>query len=68
MLLILFYFIFQVVFGGDVAYVPQAAWIMNATLRENILFGKEDDAAKCVPFFFFFYVVSEDVPDGVCWM
>lgn len=28
------------------AYVPQSAWIRNATLRENILFGKEDDEKK----------------------
>ena len=25
---------------GSVAYVPQIAWIQNATLRNNILFGK----------------------------
>ncbi|KAI9090798.1 P-loop containing nucleoside triphosphate hydrolase protein [Phlyctochytrium arcticum] len=25
---------------GSIAYVPQTAWIMNATLQENILFGK----------------------------
>lgn len=25
---------------GSVAYVSQQAWIQNATLRENILFGK----------------------------
>jgi ABC-type transport system involved in cytochrome bd biosynthesis fused ATPase/permease subunit len=36
----------QVVFGGSVAYVPQNAWIRNATLRENILFGGEDDDQK----------------------
>ncbi|KAF9956297.1 hypothetical protein BGZ65_002844 [Modicella reniformis] len=24
---------------GDIAYVPQQAWIINATVRENILFG-----------------------------
>ncbi|KAH8110166.1 multidrug resistance-associated ABC transporter [Phellopilus nigrolimitatus] len=36
----------EVVFGGSVAYVPQQAWIMNATLRENILFGQEDDEEK----------------------
>ncbi|KAF8500114.1 multidrug resistance-associated ABC transporter [Gautieria morchelliformis] len=36
----------EVVFGGDVAYVPQTAWIMNATLRENILFGREEDEAR----------------------
>ncbi|XP_063061606.1 multidrug resistance-associated protein 5 isoform X2 [Engraulis encrasicolus] len=26
---------------GDFAYVAQQAWILNATLRDNILFGKE---------------------------
>ncbi|KAN0040433.1 hypothetical protein ACTA71_012326 [Dictyostelium dimigraforme] len=26
---------------GSIAYVSQSAWIMNASLRENILFGKE---------------------------
>ena len=30
---------------GTVAYVPQQAWIMNATLRENILFGRPLEAA-----------------------
>lgn len=24
---------------GSVAYVPQQAWIQNATLKDNILFG-----------------------------
>jgi hypothetical protein len=33
----------QVVFGGKVAYVPQTAWIRNATIRENIIFGQEQD-------------------------
>ncbi|KAJ3096968.1 hypothetical protein HDU97_005396, partial [Phlyctochytrium planicorne] len=39
---------------GSVAYVSQTPWIMNATLRENILFGKrydpkfyEDTIAAC---------------------
>ncbi|EJD02283.1 multidrug resistance-associated ABC transporter [Fomitiporia mediterranea MF3/22] len=36
----------EVVFGGSVAYVPQTAWIMNATLRENVLFGREEDEIK----------------------
>ncbi|KAJ7063750.1 ABC protein [Mycena amicta] len=27
-------------FGGTVAYCPQTAWIQNATVRENVLFGK----------------------------
>ncbi|KAJ3097766.1 hypothetical protein HDU96_000252, partial [Phlyctochytrium bullatum] len=29
---------------GTVAYVSQTPWIMNATVRENILFGKRYDA------------------------
>ena len=31
---------------GSVAYVPQQAWIQNATLKENILFGKNLDNIK----------------------
>ena len=27
-------------FQGSLAYVPQQAWIQNATLRDNILFGR----------------------------
>ena len=38
----------EVVFGGKVAYAPQQPWILNATLRENILFGRKDDREKCV--------------------
>ena len=30
-------------FGSTVAYVPQAPWIKNATILDNILFGKEYD-------------------------
>ncbi|KAJ3300226.1 Multidrug resistance-associated protein 1 [Borealophlyctis nickersoniae] len=33
----------KVTVRGSVAYVPQTAWIMNATLKENILFGKPYD-------------------------
>jgi len=29
--------------GGQIAYVPQTAWIMNTTLKENILFGRDYD-------------------------
>ncbi|KAJ7036806.1 multidrug resistance-associated ABC transporter [Mycena alexandri] len=35
-----------VVFGGTIAYVPQSAWIRNASLRQNVLFGQEEDEAK----------------------
>ncbi|XP_055543163.1 multidrug resistance-associated protein 1-like [Wyeomyia smithii] len=31
---------------GRIAFVPQQAWIQNATLRENILFGRGFDAQK----------------------
>ena len=36
----------QIVFGGEIAYVPQSPWIRNATIRENILFGHEDDEER----------------------
>lgn len=35
-----------VIVNGTVAYVPQQAWIRNATLRDNILFGNPYDARK----------------------
>ncbi|KAF9981243.1 hypothetical protein BGZ75_007515 [Mortierella antarctica] len=31
---------------GSIAYVPQQAWIINATLRDNIIFGKPFDQEK----------------------
>lgn len=31
---------------GSMAYVPQQAWIQNATLKNNILFGSELDETK----------------------
>ncbi|KAI9034263.1 P-loop containing nucleoside triphosphate hydrolase protein [Hyaloraphidium curvatum] len=31
---------------GRIAYVPQLAWIQNATVKENIVFGKQLDEAK----------------------
>ena len=45
---------------GKVAYVPQQAWIRNATLRNNILFGKKfnQEAYQKVSRFFRLYVVS----------
>ncbi|KAG0346810.1 Multidrug resistance-associated protein 1 [Podila minutissima] len=33
----------QVQISGKIAYVPQQAWIINATLKNNILFGNEYD-------------------------
>ncbi|EJU01830.1 hypothetical protein DACRYDRAFT_52395 [Dacryopinax primogenitus] len=36
----------HVVYGGSTAYVPQAAWIINATLRDNVMFGKPDDPER----------------------
>lgn len=30
----------RISFGGRVAYCPQTAWVQNATLRDNVLFGK----------------------------
>lgn len=31
---------------GSIAYVAQQAWIQNATVRENILFGKPLDPVQ----------------------
>ena len=28
-----------IIFQGNIAYVPQQAWIQNAKLKENIIFG-----------------------------
>ncbi|CAG8496995.1 12244_t:CDS:2 [Dentiscutata heterogama] len=36
----------EVVFGGNVGYCPQSAWIQNATLRDNIIFGLPFDEEK----------------------
>ncbi|KAL3847029.1 hypothetical protein ACJMK2_017965 [Sinanodonta woodiana] len=36
----------KVAMDGSVAYVAQQAWIMNATIRENILFGEKYDQEK----------------------
>ncbi|XP_069563543.1 ATP-binding cassette sub-family C member 3 isoform X1 [Brachyistius frenatus] len=36
----------EVSIRGSVAYVPQQAWIQNATLRDNILFGKQYNEQK----------------------
>ena len=30
----------------QIAYVPQQAWIMNATVKENIIFGQEFDQKR----------------------
>ncbi|NWZ41535.1 MRP3 protein, partial [Brachypodius atriceps] len=36
----------QVAVKGSVAYVPQQAWIQNATLKDNILFGQAPNEEK----------------------
>lgn len=33
----------EVIMRGSVAYVPQVSWIMNGTVKENILFGFKED-------------------------
>ena len=38
----------RVMVDGDFAYVSQQAWIINCTLRENILFGEPFDGEKLV--------------------
>ncbi|CAE6453958.1 unnamed protein product, partial [Rhizoctonia solani] len=36
----------SVTFGGSVGYCPQTAWIQSATVRDNIIFGREFDEAR----------------------
>lgn len=36
----------EVRFKGSVAYCPQSAWIQNATIRDNITFGRPFDEKK----------------------
>lgn len=38
--------LFELHILGSIAYVPQQAWIQNATLQDNILFGKPLDKQK----------------------
>lgn len=33
----------EVILRGETAYVPQSAWVMNASVRENIVFGHRWD-------------------------
>ena len=42
--------ILKVVVSGSVAYASQAPWIRNATLRDNVLFGRPDDEERFVVF------------------
>lgn len=36
----------EISIDGSVAYVAQTAWIINATLKENILMGRPLDEAR----------------------
>lgn len=36
----------EVTIDGSVAYVAQTAWIINATLKENVLMGKPFDSTR----------------------
>jgi ABC-type multidrug transport system fused ATPase/permease subunit len=36
----------MIILQGSVAYVPQEAWIQNATVQENILFGNKMDETR----------------------
>ena len=32
--------------GGNISYAPQIPWIRNATLRQNVVFGQQDDEVR----------------------
>eukprot|EP00833_Pecoramyces_ruminatium_P000081 jgi/Orpsp1_1/1174113/evm.model.c7180000048971.1 len=36
----------EIIYCGSIGYCPQQAWIQNATIRDNILFGKEYNEEK----------------------
>jgi ABC-type multidrug transport system fused ATPase/permease subunit len=36
----------EITIGGDIGYSPQRSWIMNGSVRDNILFGRELDEAR----------------------
>jgi ATP-binding cassette, subfamily C (CFTR/MRP), member 1 len=36
----------QIEIKGNISYCQQQSWIQNATVKENILFGKEFDQDK----------------------
>jgi len=36
----------EIIVNGDVSHVPQQSWILNTTVKNNILFGKEFDQEK----------------------
>ncbi|KAJ3020955.1 UNVERIFIED_CONTAM: hypothetical protein HDU68_009889 [Siphonaria sp. JEL0065] len=36
----------EIIFSGGLGYAPQTAWIQNATLKDNILFGNKYDEVK----------------------
>ena len=43
------------------AYAAQRAWLMNATLKENILFGENEDPARFVHTYICFIHVSLNI-------
>jgi ATP-binding cassette, subfamily C (CFTR/MRP), member 1 len=38
--------------GGRLAYVPQTAWVMNETVRENVLMGEPMNQVRCAGLLF----------------
>jgi ABC-type multidrug transport system fused ATPase/permease subunit len=46
---------------GSIAYVPQTPWIMNATLRDNITFGKHFDVKFYERELFIYSALNEGV-------
>ena len=36
----------EIIINGDISQVPQQAWILNTTIKNNILFGQEFDQRR----------------------
>ena len=45
---------------SGIAYVPQTAWIQNATIRDNILFGSVMEPNRYVEMLFYTYSMSSE--------
>lgn len=51
----------EIIIHGKVAYVPQQAWIFNASLRENVLFGRPYNEERYILFPASFSFLVEDI-------
>ena len=46
--------------NGSTAYISQQAWIQNATIRENVLFGRDNKIVAACSLLPDFYIMLDD--------